>query len=65
MNHAPAQYINAGFSYELGKTPAQTLRTMLEAESIDDRTEARKLIETGRNEARNRPSYKLSDGKNR
>ena len=65
MNHAPAQYINAGFSYELGKTPAQTLRTMLEAESIDDRNEARKLIETGRKEARNRPSYKLSDGKNR
>ena len=46
MNHAPAQYINAGFSYELGKTPAQTLRTMLEAESIEDRPEARKLIET-------------------
>ena len=65
MNHAPAHYINAGFSYELGKTPAQTLRTMLEAESIDDRIEARQLIETGRKEARNRPSYTLSDGKNR
>lgn len=64
MNHAPAQYINAGFSYELGKTPAQTLRTMLEAESLEDRTEARKLIETGRAEARNRPRYTLSGGKN-
>ena len=65
MNHAPAQYINAGYSYELGRTPAQSLRTMLEAESLDDRTEARQLIETGRKEARNRPSHTLSDGKNR
>jgi len=38
---------------------------MLEAESLDDRTEARQLIETGRKEARNRPSNTLSDGKNR
>jgi len=65
MNHAPAQYINAGYSYELGRTPAQSLRTMLEAESLDDRTEARQLIETGRKEARNRPSHTLSEGKNR
>ena len=52
MRHTESDYINAGYSYELGKTPAQSLRTMLEAESLDDRTEARRLIEQGRTEAR-------------
>jgi hypothetical protein len=58
MNHPEADYINAGARYQLAKTPAQTiaqagtLRRMLESERIDDRAEARRLIETGRAEAR-------------
>lgn len=60
MNHPEAAYINAGARYQLTKTPAQTiaqagmLRRMLESEQIDDRAEARRLIETGRAEARQR-----------
>ena len=60
MNHPEAAYINAGARYQLAKTPAQTiaqagtLRRMLESERIDDRAEARRLIETGRAEARQR-----------
>ena len=58
MNHPEADYINAGARYQLAKTPAQTiaqagtLRRMLESERTDDRAEARRLIETGRAEAR-------------
>ena len=58
MNHPEAAYINAGARYQLAKTPAQTiaqaatLRRMLESEQIDERAEARRLIETGRAEAR-------------
>jgi hypothetical protein len=58
MKHPEADYINAGARYQLAKTPAQTiaqagtLRRMLESERIDDRAEARRLIETGRAEAR-------------
>lgn len=58
MNHPEADYINAGARYQRAKTPAQTiaqagtLRRMLESERIDDRAEARRLIETGRAEAR-------------
>jgi len=58
MNHPEAAYINAGARYQLARTPAQTiaqagaLRRMLESERIDDRAEARRLIETGRAEAR-------------
>ena len=52
MNHTAAKYINAGYKYEQGKTPAETLRRMIESEHIDDRAEARRLIEQGRREAR-------------
>lgn len=58
MKHPEADYINAGARYQLAKTPAQTiaqagtLRRMLESEHIDERAEARRLIETGRAEAR-------------
>jgi predicted RNA binding protein with dsRBD fold (UPF0201 family) len=52
MKHTESDYINAGYAYERGKKAAETLRHMLEAESIDDRTEARRLIEQGRQEAR-------------
>jgi hypothetical protein len=52
MNHTPHAYIEAGFAYEKGTKPAQTLRTMLESETIEDQAEARQLIEKGRVEAR-------------
>jgi hypothetical protein len=58
MKYPEAAYINAGHAYELAKTPqatqarAQTIRAMLEAETIDDRAEARRLVDAGRQEAR-------------
>lgn len=58
MKYPEAAYINAGHAYERAKTPAatqaraQAIRTMMEAESIDDRAEARRLVDTGRQEAR-------------
>ena len=52
MNHTAAEYINAGYRHEQGKTPAETLRRMIESEHIEDRAEARRLIEQGRQEAR-------------
>jgi hypothetical protein len=50
MNHAPADYINAGFTYEKGRTTAAALRAMLAHEP--EQAEARRLIEQGRAEAR-------------
>jgi hypothetical protein len=52
MKHSESDYVNAGYRYEKGKTPAETLRHMLEAETLEDRAEARRLIEQGRAEAR-------------
>lgn len=58
MKYPEAAYINAGHAYERAKTPtaaqarAQTIRAMMEAERIDDRAEARQLVDTGRQEAR-------------
>lgn len=52
MNHTEAEYIIAGFQFERDQIPAQSLRMMLESESIDFRAEARRLIEQGRAEAR-------------
>jgi len=52
MNHTEADYINAGYAYEKGKKAGESLRAMLEKERPDDRAEARKLIEQGRQEAR-------------
>jgi len=52
MKHPENEYIKAGYQFERGQVPAQTLRAMLESETIDDRTEGRRLIETGRAEAR-------------
>ena len=58
MNHAPADYINTGFKYERAAHPdtakqyAQQLQAMLDSEFIEDRAEARRLIEQGRQEAR-------------
>ena len=58
MNHTEADYIKAGFQYERARNPdaaravAQRLRSMLSSERIDFQTEARRLIEQGRAEAR-------------
>lgn len=52
MTHTEHAYIQAGYRYERGQTPAETLRRMIEAEHIEDRAEARRLIEQGRQEAR-------------
>ena len=52
MNYTEAEYINAGFQFERDLIPAQSLRFMLESESLDFRAEARRLIEQGRAEAR-------------
>jgi hypothetical protein len=52
MNHTEAAYIRAGYRFERGQIPAATLRHMIESEQIDERAEARRLIETGRAEAR-------------
>jgi hypothetical protein len=52
MNYTEADYITAGFQFERDQIPAQSLRMMLESESIDFRAEARRLIEQGRAEAR-------------
>jgi hypothetical protein len=58
MTHTEAAYINAGHRYERAKTPGQVaaasqiIRTLLEAEKPHDQTEARRLIEQGRTEAR-------------
>ena len=52
MNYTEADYITAGHRFERSQIPAQSLRMMLESESIDMRAEARRLIEQGRAEAR-------------
>jgi len=52
MKYTENDYITAGFKFERGKTPAENLRAMLETETIEERAEARRLIEQGRHEAR-------------
>ena len=58
MKHAEVQYISLGFKYERARSPeagtavAQAIRSLLEAETIEDRTEARRLVDRGRQEAR-------------
>jgi hypothetical protein len=58
MKHTEHAYTEAGYRYERARTPGQTaaasqaIRVMLEAEKPHDQTEARQLIERGRQEAR-------------
>jgi hypothetical protein len=58
MKHSEVQYITLGYKYEqaqtseAGQAVANAIRTLMEAEEIDDRAEARYLIERGRQEAR-------------
>ena len=58
MNHSESEYIAAGFKFERAKSPpasmagAYAIRAMLASESLEDQQEARRLIEQGRQEAR-------------
>ena len=58
MKHAEAKYITLGYRYEkaksseAGQAAAQAIRSLMEEEAIDDRADARYLIERGRKEAR-------------
>jgi len=58
MKHTEHAYTLAGYRYERASGPAQVaaasqaIRVMLEAEKPHDQTEARRLIEQGRREAR-------------
>lgn len=58
MKHAEVQYISLGFKYERAQSPsagqaaAQAIRMLMESETIEDRAEARYLVERGRQEAR-------------
>ena len=58
MKHSEAKYITLGYRYEQAKSPeagqaaAQAIRSLMEDEAIDDRADARYLIERGRQEAR-------------
>jgi len=58
MTHTEHAYITAGYRYEHARTPSQVaaasqaIRALLEAEKPHDQTEARYLIEQGRQEAR-------------
>lgn len=58
MKHTENDYIQAGYRYERAPTPnaaiaeAQRMRNMLEQETIEDQTKARRLIAQGIEEAR-------------
>ena len=58
MTHTQTAYMTAGARYEHARTPgqvaaaSQAIRVLLEAEKPHDQTEARHLIERGRQEAR-------------
>lgn len=58
MKHTEHQYITLGYKYEraqssdAGKAVAEAIRNLLESESINDRSDARNLVEQGRKEAR-------------
>lgn len=55
MKHTESDYINAGARYEYANgavAEAQRIRLMLETETLEDQTEARRLIARGIEEAR-------------
>jgi hypothetical protein len=58
MRHTEHEYIDLGYRYERAKSPqagqavASAIRNLLEHEEIEDRAEARHLVERGRQEAR-------------
>ena len=58
MKHAEVQYISLGFKYEQAQSPeagtavSRAIRSLIEAEQIEDRADARYLVDRGRQEAR-------------
>ena len=58
MRHTEHEYIDLGYRYEQAKSPqagqavASAIRALLESESIEERADARHLVERGRQEAR-------------
>ena len=58
MHYTEADYIKAGYAYERATTPdaararAEVIRAMLRTEHPTNQTEARRLLEQGRQEAR-------------
>jgi hypothetical protein len=58
MHYTEADYIKAGYQFERATTPdsararAEVIRSMLRTENPTNQTEARRLIEQGRQEAR-------------
>ena len=58
MQYTEADYIKAGYQFERATTPdsararAEVIRAMLRTEHPTNQTEARRLIEQGRQEAR-------------
>jgi len=52
VNYSESKYINAGYMFEKNKLAAESIRRMIESERVEDRAEARRLIEVGRREAR-------------
>jgi len=58
MNYTEHEYIQAGYMYEKAKTGdqararAEVIRLMIESERIEDRAQARHLVEQGRKDAR-------------
>lgn len=58
MHYTEADYIKAGYQFERASTPdaararAEVIRAMLRTENPTNQTEARRLIEQGRQEAR-------------
>jgi len=58
MKYSEVQYISLGFKYEraqsleAGTAVAQAIRTLIEGERVEDRADARYLVDRGRQEAR-------------
>jgi hypothetical protein len=58
VKHSEHKYLDLGYRFEKARSPASTrsvaaeIRALLESETIEDRAEARHLVERGRQEAR-------------
>lgn len=58
VKHSEHQYLDLGYRFEKARSPASTrsvaaeIRALLESETIEDRAQARNLVERGRQEAR-------------
>jgi hypothetical protein len=57
MKHSEHEYLELGYRFEKARSPAATrsvaaeIRALLESETIEDRAQARHLVERGRSEA--------------